>query len=231
MAKTSGKSTRSPASKPSGNKKSTPTPKKAPMKRSALSVIMPYLLVVFALILAICFITVQLLGMDDGAGVIGYGIQWFFCGLLGGAAFLLPALLGYVGVLYMIFHIRWKPSDCDPNGASFTEYAKARRRLTVQTVMAFLAVFILAIMIASHMEMSGADIKNSSLGFLFLAILLFLVDGVVYLISPEALESINGAAVSLGLILSAFLSISVLFLLSLLLIGLIFKGIGMLFSR
>lgn len=90
---------------------------------------------------------------------------------------------------------------------------------------------ILAIMIASHMEMSGADIKNSSLGFLFLAILLFLVDGVVYLISPEALESINGAAVLLGLILSAFLSISVLFLLSLLLIGLIFKGIGMLFSR
>ncbi len=90
---------------------------------------------------------------------------------------------------------------------------------------------ILAIMIASHMEMSGADIKNSSLGFLFLAILLFLVDGVIYLISPEALESINGAAVSLGLILSAFLSISVLFLLSLLLIGLIFKGIGMLFSR
>lgn len=90
---------------------------------------------------------------------------------------------------------------------------------------------ILAIMIASHMEMSGADIKNSSLGFVFLAILLLLVDGVVYLISPEALGAVSGAAVSLGLILSAFLSISVLFLLSLLLIGLIFKGIGAIFGK
>ena len=90
---------------------------------------------------------------------------------------------------------------------------------------------LLAIMISSHMEMSGADIKNSSLGFVFLAILLFLVDGVIYLISPAALETVNGSAISFGLILSAFLSISVLFLLALLLLGLIFKGIASIFKR
>jgi hypothetical protein len=90
---------------------------------------------------------------------------------------------------------------------------------------------LLAIMIASHMEMSGADIKNSSLGFLFLAILLLLVDGVVYLISPEALESMNSASAYIGLILSAFLSVSVLFLLGLVILGLFFKGIAAIFKR
>ena len=84
---------------------------------------------------------------------------------------------------------------------------------------------LLAIMISSHMEMSGADIKNSSLGFIFLSILLLIVDGAIYLISPESLEAVNSAAASLGLILSAFLSISVLFLLTILIIALIFKAI------
>ncbi len=90
---------------------------------------------------------------------------------------------------------------------------------------------LLAVMISSHMEMSGADIKNSSLGFVFLAILLFLVDGVIYLISPESLETLNGAAISFGLVLSAILSISVLFLLALLLLGLIFKLITSIFKK
>ncbi len=162
MAKKSGKSTR-PSSGGQSNKKgnvsagrktadngqrSVPAKRNESAKRSAFSSILPYLLVVFALILAICFVTVQLLGMDDGAGVIGYGIQWFFCGLLGGTSFLLPAVIGYVGVLYIIFHIRWKPEDSDSDGDRFAEYAKARRRLTVQTVMSFLVVLILSIMVA-----------------------------------------------------------------------------------
>ena len=93
-------------------------------------------------------------------------------------------------------------------------------------------VFILlAVMISSHMEMSGADIKNSSLGFVFLAILLFVADAVIYLISPELLEALNGTAASAGLILSAILSLSVLFLLALLLLGLIFKGIASIFRK
>ena len=90
---------------------------------------------------------------------------------------------------------------------------------------------LLAIMISSHMEMSGSDIKNSSLGFVFLAILLLVADTVIYFVSPELLDAINGATVSVGLILSAILSISVLFLLALLLLGLIFKGIASIFRK
>lgn len=93
-------------------------------------------------------------------------------------------------------------------------------------------VFILlAIMISTHMEMSGADIKNSSLGFLFLALVLLLVDGILFLVSPTALEAVNGAAIWFGLVLSAFLTISVLFLLALVILGLIFKGIAAIFKR
>lgn len=93
-------------------------------------------------------------------------------------------------------------------------------------------VFILlAIMISTHMEMSGADIKNSSLGFLFLAILLLLVDGILFLVSPAALDAVNGAAIWFGLVLSAFLTVSVLFLLGLVILGLIFKGIAAIFKR
>lgn len=93
-------------------------------------------------------------------------------------------------------------------------------------------VFILlAIMISSHMEMSGADIKNSSLGFVFIAILLLLVDGILFLVSPDALDAVNGEAIWFGLVLSAFLTVSVLFLLGLVILGLIFKGIAAVFKK
>ena len=52
---------------------------------SIASQIMPYVLMIFSVVLAIAFITVRLLEIDDGAGVIGYALQWIFCGLLGSA--------------------------------------------------------------------------------------------------------------------------------------------------
>ncbi len=151
MAQSSKKTAR-PSSNAAPAKKGNPPhaqkapQKSAPAKRSVLSSMLPYLMVVFAIVLAICFITVHLLGMDDGAGIVGYGIQWFFCGLLGGAAFLLPAAIGYVGVLYMLFHIRWKPKDYDDDRQS--DYGRARRRLILQSVMTFLTVLILSFTVA-----------------------------------------------------------------------------------
>ncbi len=90
---------------------------------------------------------------------------------------------------------------------------------------------VLALMISSHMEMSGPDIKSGLKGLLFLSILLLLVDGVMYLLSPEAFALINSIAVSFGLIIAALLSISILFLTWLLLIAILFRGIGMLFGK
>ena len=90
---------------------------------------------------------------------------------------------------------------------------------------------LLAVMISSHMEMSGADIKNSSTGLAFIAILMLPVDGILFLVSPAALEAVNGATVWFGLVLSAFLSVSVIFLLAIVILSLIFKGIAAIFKR
>ena len=40
--------------------------------------ILPYFFLFFALVLAVCLFIVHALGIDDGAGALGYGIQWFF---------------------------------------------------------------------------------------------------------------------------------------------------------
>ena len=127
-------------------KEQKPPKKKDPTKRSAFASAFPYILVVFALVLAICFVTVQLLGMDDGAGIVGYAVQWFFCGLLGIAAFLMPLAMGYVGILYILFHIRFKPKDYNEDRQS--EYGYARRRITMKAWMTFLTVVLLALAIS-----------------------------------------------------------------------------------
>ena len=158
MAKSTKKTTHPPAKAPQKKpgasaakrpapKKEQPTPAKA-TQRSAFISILPYMLVVFALILAVCFFTVQILDMDDGAGVIGYGIQWFFCGLLGPAAFLLPLALGFIGVIFVRLHIRFKPADSAPGSSRYNDYCCAKRRVTAQTVLASLTVFLISIMIA-----------------------------------------------------------------------------------
>ncbi len=90
---------------------------------------------------------------------------------------------------------------------------------------------ILALMISTHMEMSGADIKGSLKGLLFITIILGLVDGIIYLVSFDTFVEISEAAMSFGFMFSAFLSLSVLFLVALLAIALIIKGILMLLHR
>lgn len=91
-------------------------------------------------------------------------------------------------------------------------------------------LIVLAVMISTHMEMSASDIKSSLRGLLFISIILLLVDGIVYLISRDAFFSFVGSAVSFGSLLSAFLSLSILFLVILLLISLLIKGVGAIFK-
>ena len=144
--------------------------------RSAFAKIAPYVMVVFALVLAVCFVTVQLLGMDDGAGVVGYYIQMFFCGLLGGAAFILPLILGYVGVKWCLYNVKFKEIG------SSDEQKKARRRLVLQAVMSCLSLLMISTIIGVIADygsfdlvgfwedgaaLSGGGIFGSSLGYLF----------------------------------------------------------------
>lgn len=89
---------------------------------------------------------------------------------------------------------------------------------------------ILALMVSSHMELSGADIKGSLSGLGFLAGLIFVVDLIVGLISTSALRAVTDAMTSFSLYIIGFLSISVVFCGFMVLIALIAKAIGSFFD-
>jgi hypothetical protein len=90
---------------------------------------------------------------------------------------------------------------------------------------------ILALMIASHTEMSPADIKGGLGGLGLIALLMLLIDLVLCFIFPKAFFTVTDAFKSFALILSAFLSLSIIFLLSMLLVALIVRIIRMIIAR
>lgn len=90
---------------------------------------------------------------------------------------------------------------------------------------------VLALMISSHMELSGADIKGSVVGLLVICGIYLVVDIIVGLISQTALSAITGVLASFGMTIASFLLISVVFCLILIAIALIVKLIGKLLFR
>ena len=116
-------------------------------RRSGFKKAMPYILMLFALVLAICFIIVRLAGVEDGAGVVGNYIQLFFCGLLGGAAFILPLLLGYIGVSWCIFHVNFPAADARKDSDRYDDYRRARKSVVSRTVFSSIAVYMIAVIL------------------------------------------------------------------------------------
>lgn len=90
---------------------------------------------------------------------------------------------------------------------------------------------VLAIMISSHMELSGSDVKSGLVGFSFIAVILLLIDVLLFFLAPDALDSLTAAAVSFALPVASFLTVSVVFLLIMMAIALIIKGIASLFKK
>jgi len=84
---------------------------------------------------------------------------------------------------------------------------------------------ILALMVSSHMELSGADIKGGLVGLGFLAGLVLVVDIIVGIISTEALSTVTRAMTSFSLYIIGFLSISLVFCGLMVLIALVVNGI------
>ena len=120
-------------------------PAKQKKERSALKGAVPYILIVLGVIIAVAFFTVKVLQLDDGAGVLGFAIQYFFCGLFGAAAFLIPAVLIYVGIKWCMYNIKKKEDfDADDDGE---DLETIRRRGVLQTVMASLLVLFVATII------------------------------------------------------------------------------------
>lgn len=90
---------------------------------------------------------------------------------------------------------------------------------------------ILALMISSHMELSGADIKGGIKGLLILLGILLLVDAAIYFIYPPALVAVTSAMTAGGLALMSFLMISGVFSFLMLAVALVIKFISLLFNR
>ena len=116
-------------------------------RRSGFKKAVPYILMLFALVLAICFIIVRLAGVEDGAGVVGNYIQLFFCGLLGGAAFILPLLLGYIGVSWCIFHVNFPAADARKDSDRYDDYRRARKSVVSRTIFSSIAVYMIAVIL------------------------------------------------------------------------------------
>lgn len=84
---------------------------------------------------------------------------------------------------------------------------------------------ILSLMIASHMELSSADIKTGFKGFLFVAAGLLITNVIIYFVSISSLEIVTNAMVSFSTTIIGFLAISAVFSGIMVLIALAIKGI------
>ncbi len=83
---------------------------------------------------------------------------------------------------------------------------------------------IISMSIATHMSLSKADVKGSILGFFVLLVLMFIVDGIIFLISPNILIAMTSAMIKGSFYIISLLAIAVILLLILLLFTFIFGG-------
>ncbi len=82
---------------------------------------------------------------------------------------------------------------------------------------------VLAIMISSHMELSGADIKGSWSGVLVIAVIFLVVDIILSLVGTATLTGFTASIASFGLMVASFLVISLVFLAVMVLVALLIK--------
>lgn len=142
---TKSKSTQNKKTTPSKNtKKSSGTPKKnilrsaAPKKERSeeskyfFSQIIPYIIVVFAIVLAVCFF------FDGAVGIVGNMIKTLFAGLVSGASYTLP--------LFMVYHAIMYRSDREKN-------------LLIQKIVCS-SVTLVLIAVLMHLFAKGEDTFN-----------------------------------------------------------------------
>ena len=122
--------------------------------------ILPYFFLFFALVLAVCLFIVHALGIDDGAGALGYGIQWFFGGLFGGGNLFFPLILGYIGVKWCMYNIKWTEADMQDSSPVLTEYRKAKNRMILQGVMAVLTLLTVSVIFGVFADYGSIDFEE-----------------------------------------------------------------------
>ena len=116
-------------------------PKNKKQKRSMALRIIPYVLCVLALIIAVCFI---LINFDGGVGEVGAFLGQLLCAVIGPAAFVLPVVMAYVGIKWILYNIKWDESAMSPSSERYDDYKRAKRRLILQIVMSSLTLIMIA---------------------------------------------------------------------------------------
>lgn len=129
-------------------------------RRSLGCKVMPYLLILLAIILLICLVAVHILDSNDGVGSVGYALQWFFGGLFGGATPFLPLVFGYLGVLWCWHNVKWKEYEMTER---YADYRKAKKRLALRAVTTLFLLLTVSVMFGV-----GADEGDLDLGSLWM---------------------------------------------------------------
>ena len=133
---------------------------RAPQRSLALKII-PWGLCVFSIILAIFFVTVHILGGD--AGLIGNPVQYALGGLFGGAALLVPLFMGYFGVVWAVYNIKWREEYMSKSNERYADYKKAKGRLVLKGIMGGLVILCVAAIfavVAGYDAADGIDIAD-----------------------------------------------------------------------
>ena len=89
---------------------------------------------------------------------------------------------------------------------------------------------VLAIMICSHMELSGADIKSGFVGFIYLSVLLFVINLVGCLLNSSFPYAVTNFLMGSMMPVISYLTLSAVFLLALVVIALVIKIIVSIFQ-
>ena len=137
------------------------TGKKGDPKRSLALKIIPYCLCVLSIILAIFFVTVHIVGGD--AGFLGNAVQYALGGLFGGAALLVPLFMGYFGVVWCVYNVKWREEYMSKSHERYPEYKKVKGRLVLKGIMGCLVILTCAAIfgvIAGYDAADGLDLAD-----------------------------------------------------------------------
>ena len=109
-------------------------------KNSAFRKALPYIMIFVALFLALCFIFINIL--EKEAAVLRY-TQQLFCGLFGGAAYFLPALLFFLGIIWCIIDFKFSAKDNREGSEKADELIHSRKKTRNKTILCIIAMVIL----------------------------------------------------------------------------------------
>ena len=145
--------------KPSSSKNTSSGGKSAKnqSKRSIGALVTPWVFVIFSLL----FTVILILGLAGGdIGALGAGIVSFFSAFFGGAAYILPVVLGYIGIRWCFFNVAFDISAKNGSDDERAEYKMASKRLISAAVTASLLFIFISAFIGVVADQSDFDIAS-----------------------------------------------------------------------